>query len=256
MTILIRTPEYHAYAIAIVLTLSLGCSNIASHLYSRWFYSANNVILIHWLLKSVIILLGLFLIPIESMFSGSLVIQAVSVPLAIIIGILCVNFEKFINRSFRPRKINEFKSKNKYVYHDLTKNMTHGLSSQITLPKINLKNIHEHHAGLDSDLRSYQLRDIVLVAISEEIIFRGFLYQMAVNLHSLTLCMFANLLITILFGASHITFGKGQFISKILLGTSCLTLVIMTHCLLPAIIIHVVFNVVAYNELSKLSNAQ
>ena len=72
----------------------------------------------------------------------------------------------------------------------------------------------------------YQLNDIVLVAIFEEIIFRGFLWKLALQLPTMLLTVSAWILSVLLFGASHLTLGKGQFISKSLLGIFCMLSVI------------------------------
>lgn len=83
----------------------------------------------------------------------------------------------------------------------------------------------------------------------EEIIFRGFLWQLALLMPSRLLTYLVLVLSVILFGASHISMGRGQFLSKTILGIFCLTPVLLTQCILPAILIHVIFNIFAYHAM-------
>ena len=251
MNYLILTPEVKLYGIAILFTCSLGCSNLASHLYSRWFlHTKTNMIFLHWIVKMIIVSWGLLFIPLSNLFS-TFNLQIISVLPAIFLGIIAVNIELFIQRKIFRQATHSTVSAKPYAYLKSIQTKTLGIAVKNTAKKVNLKNVQEHYAHFDSRLTNYSLRDIILVALCEEVIFRGFLWQLALVLPNTFLITFAGVLITLLFGASHITLGKGQFVSKTILGTFCLVSVITTHSIIPAILIHMIFNVYAYQYMKK-----
>lgn len=254
MKTLIHTLNSQFYMYTVLLTCSLGCSNIASHLHSRWFSAGSvNVVLLNWIVKAIIITLGIFYISWSSMFSGPIWMQFLSVIPAIFFGIFCVKLEYFIQRfNLRKGKVIKTDAPQRYVYLQPISNQTQGIAPAVISNKHNLKNIHEHYARLDSKINNYMLRDIVLVAICEEVIFRGYLYQLSCMFDSQVAVAIALGVTVLLFGISHITLGRGQFLSKTILGMVCLFAVILAHSLLPAVVIHVVFNTYAYQEMVKI----
>jgi hypothetical protein len=250
MKTLILTHDINLYGKAILLTCSLGCSNIASHLHSRWFPQRDvNVVLIHWLVKTVIVLWGLLFIPIFTLFNASVLQQLISIAPALLLAKMGIKIEYVIQRWYMRRQASKSMPQKRYIYYKNTSNKTMGLAVSFQKNKVNLKNVHEHHARLDSQIKQYTLRDIILVAIGEEFIFRGFLWQLSLLWHEKIWVIISLLLTVILFGASHLTMGKGQFLSKTILGMFCLVSVIVFHSILPGIIIHVVFNICAYKEM-------
>jgi hypothetical protein len=254
MTILTHIHENNVYGLAILITCSLGCSNIASHLYSRWFaHSKINVISIHAIVKLCIVLWGMLFISWRLLFDTAPLLQFGGVFSGIILGWIAVNIELYINRKLVRHAALHVNHRAQYRYHRKIENKAQGMMKKIISQKVNLRNVQEHHARLDGELNNYQLRDIILVAIFEEILFRGYLYQLGLYCSSLFLTIIVWLTTTILFGASHITLGKGQFLSKTILGSICLLSVVIFHSLLPAIVIHVFFNLFAYREMMQAS---
>jgi len=254
MTILTLIPDAKTYGIAILLMLSLGCSNIASHIHSRWFaHKRTNSILLQWIVKFFIILFGITIFPIQELFLSPLWKQLVALPIAVLLGIFALKFEFYIKRILLRRKkyAPQATMNSRYIYHQATASKKFGMTSSHFAGKTNLKNIHEHHAKQDASLTGFNLRDIILVAIGEEIIFRGFLWQFSLLMPSLWLNYTVLIFSVILFGASHISMGKGQFLAKTILGTCCLASVLFAHSILPAIITHVIFNICAYQEMIK-----
>ncbi len=250
MKTLILTPDINLYGKAILLTCSLGCSNIASHLHSRWFPQRDvNVVLIHWLVKAVIVLWGLLFIPIFTLFNASALQHLLSIAPALLLGKMGIKIEYIIRRWYMRRQVSKTMSQKRYIHYKNMSNKTMGLAVSIQKNKVNLKNVHEHHARLDSQIKQYTLRDIILVAIGEEFIFRGFLWQLSLLWHEKVWVIISLILTVVLFGAAHLTLGKGQFLSKTILGIFCLLSVIVSHSILPAIIIHVIFNIYAYKEM-------
>jgi hypothetical protein len=251
MRILILTPDVKLYATAILMLSCLGCSNIASHLHSRWFsHGQINVVLIHWVVKACIVLFGITVISWQTLFNTPVWFELVSVIPAIFLGIAAVKFEYFVCRkNIRSRSSLLVPQPKRYIYHQPISNATQGIAKHTLITKVNLKNVHEHHSRLDSELKHYSLRDIILVAITEEVIFRGYLWQLCLYFQSKWLSSIALIVTVILFGASHITLGKSQFVSKTFLGATCLLCVLVVHSVIPAIIVHVVFNIYAHKEM-------
>lgn len=238
-----------AYDFAILLTASIGCSNIASHINSRWFQDGDvNSTKIHWIVKFLIVLWGFYCIPIEKLFHSNWIWQCISVLPAIGLGLFTVQIELYVNRLMARKKTLIVKKPNisRYVYHRVIENKTKGLMHCVSRNSAKLKHTQEHYAHLDSKIKNYSVIDITLVAIFEEIIYRGFLWKISGMFENSWLFSLSCLISIFLFGISHITFGKGQFISKFFLGLICMISVLIVHSVLPAIIIHVVFNLFAY----------
>ncbi len=255
MNILILTPELALYQTVILILLSLGCSNIASHIHSRWFANkAVNVVMLHNVIKFIIVIWGMSLIPIYSLFNATIWVQILSFFPALLLAVYSVKIERFIYR--KNNKIRLVAQIKQYITQKSIENKTQGLAKKNLTNKVNLKNVHEHHARFDSVISGYQLRDIVLIAIFEEIIFRGFLWQLSLKLQIKSLIIISLLSTVILFGATHLTLGRGQFYSKTILGFFCLTEVVLTNSIFPAIVTHVVFNIFAYKEMFEATSLQ
>lgn len=245
---LIHTLDVYYYGIAILITCSIGCSNISNHLYSRWLYhKTENMIRVHWVVKLLIIIWGLLFVDLYSLFQGCFWAQIISLFPAIMLGILAVHIEIVIHRRRSvKRRYASYEIKSHYTVHQTLNNKTNGLSVRSSSNKVNLKNVHEFHARFDAAITHYTLLDIIIVAACEEIIYRGFLWKLAFQLNCILWTICALLCSVVLFGASHLSLGKGQFLSKTILGGLCMIGVLIVHSVIPAIVTHLVFNISAY----------
>jgi membrane protease YdiL (CAAX protease family) len=102
----------------------------------------------------------------------------------------------------------------------------------------------------------FELAIIVVIALLEEIIFRGFALHIAfMTIHPffIFLTIFFS---TFLFGLSHIQIGNDQFFAKSFLGLLCVLVTLIFHSLLPAIIIHATLNIFAYFSQPRMSSEE
>lgn len=241
-----------AYDYAVLLNLCIGCSNIASHVYSRWLSQFNwHPMTVQWVVKCITAILGSYVIPLKLIFSHSILFSLLTILPCIAIGLLCVQFELLISRYYSRMKSMSLLKSNQSVCLIDVNNSVCGLSTRAIKNKVNLKKVQEHHAKLQLELKSYHLRDVICVAITEEIIYRGLLWKLSFILPSDLLALVFCFISVLLFSVSHITLGGGQFLSKLILGSFCMVAVILTHTVLSAIVIHVAFNMLAHAELLR-----
>lgn len=244
-------PELKDYIFAILLTWCLGSSNLASHLYSRYFVnSAINPLVIQCVVKGLICLVVLTVLSINDLFATTIGWQLISIPLGLLVGWFVVKVELIINRFVQRRNNrNMFIPRYQSNYYYLRAGPGSAILSLAPayrfLRKTNLKKLHEHYATHESRRVYFSLVTILLIAVFEEIIFRGYLVQCCKLLPDI-MCKIALVITTIVFGVSHASFGLWQIIAKIILGGCCMATVLICHTVLPALIVHGYLNWVAF----------
>src|SRR5690242_18169094 len=107
MNFLILTPKIKFYYHAILILWCLGSSGIATHIYLRWFVNSRiNAALIQCIVKLAICIFASLSIPVSALFSSSIWLQMLSIPVGFIGGHLIVSLELFINRyAYRIKSI-------------------------------------------------------------------------------------------------------------------------------------------------------
>ncbi|MHB1949120.1 MAG: CPBP family intramembrane glutamic endopeptidase [Gammaproteobacteria bacterium] len=253
MNYLIHTPEIHFYMTAILVTWCLGGSNIATQIYSRWFATSDiNPFVIQCAIKSLIVLMAMTVIPIQQLFSTSLGWQCLSIPLGIVGGYIVVKMELYINRVLLRKQIGKKPVKKPqdriYRLYFGPKEKIRCLAPKIAKAKANLKHIHEYYAANESRIKKHSIGLLILTAILEEIIFRGYLTQFCFLLPTVFI-VFGLIGTVLVFGFSHASFGPYQILAKSILGAVCLVMTLLCHTLVPAIIIHGYLNWRAYHQL-------
>jgi len=245
------TPELKDYILAIMLTWCLGSSNLASHVYSRYFANSTiNPLVIQCIFKGLICLAALAILSSNDLFATTIGWQLISIPLGLVVGWFVVEVELIINRFMqRQNSGNKFMPicKNNY-YHSRTGPGNAILSLAPTyrfLHKTNLKKLHEHYVAHETKRGNFSLATILLIAVFEEILFRGYLVQCC-GLFPETLSKIALTITVIFFGISHASFGLWQVIAKIILGGCCMVTVLLCHTILPALVVHGYLNYVAF----------
>lgn len=244
-------PELKDYILAIMLTWCLGSSNLASHIHSRYFaHSTIEPLVIQCIVKGLICLAVLGIVSIHDLFATTITWQLISVPLGLVVGWFVVKMELIINRFTQRRNSeNRFmpKGKNNYYYSRTGPgNAILSLASTYRFfHKSNLKKIHEHYVAYETKRAPFSLVTIVLIAVFEEMLFRGCLVQCCYLLPA-ALCKVALISTVIVFGMSHVSFGLWQVIAKTILGGFCMATVLICHTVLPALIVHGYLNCVAF----------
>ncbi len=243
----ILTPEFQYYAFFIIVTWCLGSSNLASHVYSRYF--ANRVInpfVIQCVMKGGICLVVMSVLPIQPLFSAVIGLQLASIPFGWMMGWCVSRLELIMNRFVQRRNKKRLMSQNRYYFRTGPVNSILSLAPAFCARRrSHLKNLHEHYAVHESKRCSFSLTIILSIALFEEMLFRGYLVQCC---HFLPPALSKTMLVmtVIIFGISHASFGLGQIISKTILGGCCMVAVLVFHSLLPAFIIHGYLNWVAF----------
>ncbi|MCD6039139.1 MAG: hypothetical protein K0S27_539 [Gammaproteobacteria bacterium] len=238
----ILTPEFQNYAIVILFTWCLGSSNLASHVYSRYFFHVNvNPLFIQCSVKGLICFLAMIFFPIKNLFSSTISWQLASIPVGFSMGWFVIGIELKINRFLQRRKSQatyQPAQQKHYYFYTGPKKMIQSLSSTYYAnQKTYLKKLHENYVTHESKPYKFSLMIVLLIAVFEEILFRGYLVQCC-DLFPDMLTKFVLFMSVIIFGASHASFGLGQVLSKTMMGICCMVTVLTFHTLLPALIIH------------------
>src|SRR5687768_8776733 len=99
MTLLIPIPKWDSYNLAILVTCSIGCSNIASHIHSRWLAkSAINPLVVHVIIKFLLIIWALFIYP-WHFFNSSIGVNLFSIFPAILGAFIVLRIEMNLFRT-------------------------------------------------------------------------------------------------------------------------------------------------------------
>lgn len=98
------------------------------------------------------------------------------------------------------------------------------------------------HVLYAESIASFTWIDAVLVAVSEELVYRWCLVRVAFLFSSVVLTGLCLLLITLLFALSHVWIGWEQVFAKLPLGVAMMAAVLIFGNILPAIFGHVLFN--------------
>jgi len=89
---------------------------------------------------------------------------------------------------------------------------------------------------------------LILIGALEEIIFRGFLVESCFLIPQSVLRAAALAGTVALFAAGHVQFGWTQVFAKLPLGALALVSVLLLKTVLPAIVIHTMFNWIAWRD--------
>lgn len=250
MNFLTLTPELQLYILAILMTGCLGSSNLASHIYSRYFAQIKlSPLVIQAIVKGIICVALALMLPLFELFQTTFAWQLLSILIGLILGRVAAAIELSINRyaHYHCDKLISRSGQENYRHSQVGPSCTmHSLAPKYKeSQKTHLRKLHEHYAVHENVHQNFSLLTILAIAIFEEIIFRGYLVQCCYLLPGI-LSKFTLLLTVIIFGISHASFGLYQIIAKTILGSLCLVAVLMCHTVLPALIIHGYLNWVAF----------
>lgn len=241
--------EMQFYECSIFLMWCLGCSNLASHIYHRYLQNSTiHPLFIQCLVKAAICFMGMSVFSMTLLFSASIQWQLISIPIGLSLGWLVSYFEIKINR-FTQRHLNQSIQTKRYTQYYARQGPAFSVLS--LSPAVNfhsksyLKRMHEHYSENETKQPNFSLILILLIAVFEEIIFRGYLIQLC-NLLPHGIANSALVFSVIVFSISHASFGVHQMMAKAILGSCCMASVLLCHTILPAILIHGFLNWVAF----------
>ncbi|WP_180342422.1 CPBP family intramembrane glutamic endopeptidase [Actinomyces wuliandei] len=101
-------------------------------------------------------------------------------------------------------------------------------------------------------LRPWSLAELSLVALLEEVLYRGVLLNLFLSVASLPIRLLAVVSFATLFGLSHYTYGVRQVFLKFTYATLLSVVTIATGAVIAAVVAHLAVNVVSWGE-SKVS---
>lgn len=257
MTLLTLIPDARTYGITIFLLFGMGCSSLATLIHYRWFFSNGvRIVTVHAWVKVFVALLGGLLIPMQAIFGTSFIKQGFSILVGLIAGWLIVRIEKCICKSWSVTQVLEYDELNRYRHEGPSGNSIVAKPAMLTLSSKSRESLQHstrlQHSVFNAStilkISRFSLLSIILVACSEELIFRGFFMALCLSLSHFWLISISLIGTVVLFGFSHID-EFSQVLSKIILGTIALLLTLTMGTVLPAMIAHMYLNIRAYQEL-------
>ena len=249
MTILILTHDQRVYSIIVLTLLSLSSSNTSQYFFSHFFKNNSaNTIALYALVQFLLVTLFAFTSNIMVLFSGVPTYELEAVLVGLIAGLAYVLFEKFsfrrYVRTFPDKKVQKTQ---KIVSSIYSHRLTGKIGDRFLQPIIN----NEANPYIKK-LQNCSLFILIVIAICEEIVFRGFLTEIAIDASSITFIRWLLLGIFIFFfGMAHIFLGWMQVTLKMIFGFLSLVSYFSKGTILAPITMHVLLNYCAYREIQK-----
>lgn len=258
----ILIPEAYIYGIAILVIFGLSPFSLALHIYS-WgllgkrvgffaFYNGVMIFIIVW---------GLLLFNADQIIGNSLLTWIFSIPLGLAVGWVAGWSDRTIiryasrrqlirrNASIRGRKTSIMRIRSDW---NLPTRSVH-LPITNRLAKRRVISLHKGQQSFQLSLEHQQFGfwPIVIVAILEELIFRGFLVQACFLLPRSFLITIALVGIVLVFSFAHIQFGWPHVLAKMPLSVLAMIAVIVLGTVLPAVVAHMVFNIEVWKDKNR-----
>jgi len=251
MKILTLIPDARSYGVMTLMMLGASCFLLPARICLGLCGGNFNYFLqINAAIKFLIAMWGCFIIPVSSLFSDSLSMEVTPIIIGSLLGFCMIIVEAKLNRFYgRNQKRNQ--SQNLYVDNYEVKKVQTVLS--LTSKKWDRKNIDMNRTKSITHNSVYfysNLISILSMAISEEIIFRGYFISFA-KTFPLFFCYFFIVISVYIFGTSHIVMGKHQAFLKGIYGALFVFLTYIFESISAAIIAHIILNAVAWKSSSS-----
>jgi membrane protease YdiL (CAAX protease family) len=213
MTFPTLTPEVRAYCVALVVVFSLAATSLASKLQgpSRWNVGRPRFRLAHIALLAAVASLAVAILGVPRFVPDSPMALAGVICAGIALGVVAVIADRAIVRLAGP-------------------------SGRVRL---------RHKISASALLLG------VLAAVLEEIVYRGYLISLCSEIPNTALYTVALSSTVLAFAAAHIYSGPAQALAKLPLGLLAIAAVLISGALLPAIVAHVLFNLLSTEEPSR-----
>src|SRR5262249_9157741 len=114
-----------------------------------------------------------------------------------------------------------------------------------TMGLTHIRQGHNQYAEVP-DFTDYSIAAVIIVAVVEEFLFRGFMITIALSLTNRSAMVLVILATLLLFAFSHVSSSLNEFKCKLPLSIFTTIGFIVTGTLLSAIITHVILNIYAY----------
>jgi hypothetical protein len=255
----ILIPSIDSYGVMLLIVLSFGSFAIARHLHIRWLKHHFSFVGSNAIVKSMIALLGFFIVNVNDLFVWNGCREIWSTLMGILFGLITIYFEtRLIRNVNRKRLITKDYGVNRDENHALRNAIVTSKISLSTTKSITAKGLthirqgYSQYAG-EPNFLNYSLVSVIIVAIAEEFLFRGYVISIADIMHSKMIMLTAILLSTILFACSHMANAWSEVKCKLPLSILTMAGFLFTGTLLSAIATHITLNTYAYFRLKKIS---
>lgn len=255
-------PEANSYGIALLIVYSVSCFSIAEQIHSRWLAALGvNFASAYSGVMGFTVVLGFLLIDPKRIFGCSAIMWIFSVPIGLATGLLACWCDRKILRHLSRRRFVRVKPNGGgglgYSGRSQPASKLFGGFEYIPVAG---RLVGKRRSGLlkaEQDLRSFsEIRQVevssfvivTIVAVLEEMIFRGFLLNLCFALETRYLITIAVLGTILFFALSHIHFGWPHVLAKFPLGVLTTIIALSSGTVLPAIVAHVMFNFRAWKD--------
>jgi hypothetical protein len=244
--------KMNSYDIAILVVYCLGSLPLAAHIYYRWLASKGiNFLLVYSAVMCFTIAWGFMIFEVFQIFGYSPSDWIISLPIGFTIGIIAGWSDRIIVQYLSRRLLLD-----KVSFKNTRSNIRLNYRGSYTVRKLKhlpiagrlakrrtmgLPNIQLAMLELTEDHR-FAFLYLVLVAVLEELIYRGFLVKACFLLPTNFLIVGALTASVALFALSHVRFGWSHVLAKLPLSILAMISVLCLRTVVPAIVAHVVFN--------------
>ena len=251
-------PEAESYGVAIAVIFCLGCSSLTEKIYLQRLGSrAINFMVVHNALLGLIVVWGFLIFDAGPIFGNSVSAWLASFPLGLIAGLIAGWSDRAIVRYLSRRRfvvgnhsVRSSQTVTRRTQHEVSVRSTYFRGSGLS-PRRTLVRSPNMQKGVQHALESqrFEISSLVMGAVLEELIYRGFLVSACFLLPTNFLIGIALASSIIIFALSHIRFGWPHVLAKLPLGALAMIAVLSLGTVLPAVVAHVVFNIGIWKDM-------
>jgi len=234
MSDLILTPDLQRYLLAAAVVLGVGGSTVATRLHQRWmaihgvsFTAVYGVTLI------VAIVCGTLALGTVPLLLPSVVRLPIDLALGLVIGGGAFAIDRAINRRWQRRDLRR-------------------LSSQPVIPRNEQRVWRATSAPAHvSATEPASRRDLVVIAVLEEVVFRGVLIRIALSVTSTAVIGMLLLAITVVFALEHLHFGWSHVAGKLPFSAAVTVAAAVLGSTVIPIAAHLTLNLLVFRHLQQ-----
>lgn len=232
MTCHILTHNY--YAITSLVMLTIGSFYICNQVHNRWLSQLNLSLMdTNALIKFLTVILGFSIISWRALLNATYQTQILSIFIGIITGFFFAEIEMYLLRYIPTTKF------------------TRPLLNKTSQSSV--KNILSRTKPIKPEHEVISYHSTAIVGACEEILYRGFLTVLCMNLLNTYSSIFFLLIFTVFFALGHLSLGSTHVLSKFILGLICLLSFLYTKTIITPILIHITFNTIAINKSRQIA---
>ena len=258
MKLLTLTPEAHAYAVAALVLCSLSCGELANHLRMRCPGLRQAAFFpVYVVTMAVVSGFAVLVLDLPSVVRLSWTVLALSLPLGVAAGAvawwggLAVKRHLLRRSLLRPRRARIARPRRSErtigspAEHLSRASSWPAWSERVTLQERRLR--PNHLSENEGTAQRYRVLGWLLLAgVLEEVLFRGVLVELILDLESPVLIVLCLVATVVVFAMSHLRLGYGEGLAKLPLGSVTLLVALLTRSVVPALVAHVFFNLWAW----------